>query len=268
MPDSESRIDRREETQKLQHALRAAGAIALKTFRGDIRSWFKSADSPVSEADIAVDRFLRAALARPGIGWMSEESEDDPSRLQARRLYIVDPIDGTRSYLAGRPDWSIAAALVEDGRPVAAAVFAPTHDEMFAAVAGGGAWLNGGPLRATAGSALQGARIAGPQRYLDRLAQVAPEIVRVPKIHSLALRLARVAQGQIDAGLASVHAHDWDLAAADLLVHEAGGVMTDASGKALVYNLHNPMHGALIAAGRDRHQAVLALVRDSWTHLA
>ncbi|KAB2875429.1 MAG: hypothetical protein F9K38_14685 [Pseudorhodoplanes sp.] len=133
---------------------------------------------------------------------------------------------------------------------------------------GGGAWLNGSPLRATAGSALQGARIAGPQRYLDRLAQVAPEIVRVPKIHSLALRLARVAQGQIDAGLASVHAHDWDLAAADLLVHEAGGVMTDASGKALVYNLHNPMHGALIAAGRDRHQAVLALVRDSWTHLA
>ncbi|MCQ3942441.1 MAG: 3'(2'),5'-bisphosphate nucleotidase CysQ [Alphaproteobacteria bacterium] len=263
MPGSEARIDPRDETQKLEHALRAAGAIALKFFRGNVRSWFKSEDSPVSEADIAVDRFLREVLARPDIGWLSEESEDDLSRLEARRLYIVDPIDGTRSYLAGRPDWSIAAALVEDGRPVAAAIFAPTDDEMFVATAGGGASLNGRPLHATPGSSLRGARIAGPQRYLDRLAQAAPDIVRAPKIHSLALRLARVAEGRIDAGLASVHAHDWDLAAADLLVHEAGGGMTDASGNALVYNLHNPMHGALIAAGRDRHQAVLALMGDS-----
>ena len=113
--------------QILAATLREAGAIALKTFQTPVKSWLKDQSSPVCEADIAVDNFLRERLAAPGsgCGWLSEETADDRSSRHARRLWIVDPIDGTRSYLAGRPDWAISAALVADGRPVLAGVFAP-----------------------------------------------------------------------------------------------------------------------------------------------
>jgi myo-inositol-1(or 4)-monophosphatase len=242
-------------------AVREAGQIALKYFRGSIRSWTKGHDSPVSEADIAVDEFLRARLSREGFGWLSEESQDDRTRLSAECLFIVDPIDGTRSYLAGREDWSIVAAVVDKGRPVAAAVYAPVDDELYLAASGQGATRNGSRIVTTGGSALAGARIAGPKSMLDRLTSIDPETIHEPKIHSLALRMTRVAEGRIDAAFASINAYDWDLAAADLLVHEAGGAMTNLTGEALVYNLHDPVHGAILAAGRDRHASMLDLVR-------
>jgi myo-inositol-1(or 4)-monophosphatase len=252
------------EARHLADVLREAAPIALKTFRGEIRSWTKAHNSPVSDADLAVDKFLREKLSRPDIGWLSEESVDDLARLNSERIYIVDPIDGTRSYLAGREDWSICAALIERGRPVAAAVYAPVLGDMYVASAGGGATRNDARIETTSGASLDGARIAGPQHHLERLVKTAPGIVPLPKIHSLALRLARVAGGQIDAAFASVNARDWDLAAADLLVHEASGAMTGVSGEPLVYNLHNPVHGALIAAGRARHDALISLVREHW----
>lgn len=268
MPASDAGGELVREGRRLADVLREAGAIALKTFRGEVRSWIKDHNSPVSDADIAVDSFLREALSRPGIGWLSEESADDGTRLDNERTYIVDPIDGTRSYLAGREDWSIAAALVERGRPVAAAIYAPALSEMYVASASGGSTRNGVPIEATRGASLEGARIAGPQHYLERIIKAAPGAIALPKIHSLALRLARVAGGQIDAAFASVNARDWDLAAADLLVHEAGGAMTGVSGEPLVYNLHNPVHGALIAAGRARHDTLIGLVRERWKHFS
>jgi myo-inositol-1(or 4)-monophosphatase len=242
-------------------ALREAGRIALKFFRGSIRSWTKGHDSPVSEADIAVDEFLREKLSRDGFGWLSEESQDDRTRLSSERLFIVDPIDGTRSFLAGRPDWSVVAAVVEKGRPVAAAVYVPADDDLYLAASGQGATRNGNRITASAGSGLAGARIAGPKKMLERLATIDPTAIQEPKIHSLALRMTRVAEGRIDAAFASVNAYDWDLAAADLLVHEAGGAMTNFAGEALVYNLHDPVHGAILAAGCDRHADMLDLMR-------
>jgi myo-inositol-1(or 4)-monophosphatase len=216
----------------------------------------------VSEADIAVDTFLRERLSRDGFGWLSEESQDDRTRLDAERLFIVDPIDGTRSYLAGHEDWSIVAAVVEKGRPVAAAVYVPVDDALYLAATGSGATCNGTPISASQGEALAEARIAGPKKFLERLSAIDPATIHEPKIHSLALRMTRVAEGRIDAAFASVHAYDWDLAAADLLVHEAGGVMTNLAGELLVYNLHDPVHGAVLAAGRARHAAMLSLVRN------
>ena len=114
-------------------------------------------------------------------------------------------------------------ALVEHGRPVLAALYAPVTDEMFLAARGAGATLNGAPIAATAARRSNDAKLAGPKRYLDRLAGLNPGILAQPKVHSLALRLARVAHGELDAAFASPGSHDWDLAAADLLVHEAGG---------------------------------------------
>ncbi len=262
MPVSEPQTNSIALAEELGEALREAGPIALRTFRSELKSWTKHGNSPVSEADIAVDEFLRQRLSRSGFGWLSEESQDDRTRLGAERLFIVDPIDGTRSYIAGLPDWSIVAAVVENGRPIAAGVFAPVDDELFLAARGAGATRNGQPIGASKGETLAQARVAGPKKFLDRLSAIDPDTLHEPKIHSLALRMTRVAEGRIDAAFASIHAYDWDLAAADLLVHEAGGAMTNLAGELLVYNLHDPVHGAVLAAGRARHASMLNLVRN------
>jgi myo-inositol-1(or 4)-monophosphatase len=250
----------------LARTMREAGALARRTFQQPLRSWTKAHNSPVSEADIAVDELLRARLTAllPDCAWLSEESSDDLARLKSGRLWIVDPIDGTRAYIAGRADWSISVALVEDGRPIAASIFAPVEDSLFLAGAGRGATRNGQPIAASAGAAIAQARAAGPKPFLDRLAALAPDVAAEPKIHSLALRLARVAQGRLDIAFASADSHDWDLAAADLLVHEAGGALTTLQGQTLNYNRADPTHGALVAAGRERHRTLVeaALTQD------
>jgi myo-inositol-1(or 4)-monophosphatase len=256
------RVDHNRQTLRLAEAVRAAGEVALKTFRAPLRSWTKGKDSPVCEADIAANDLLHERLAGDGIAWLSEESLDDPRRLSARRVWVIDPIDGTRAYLAGLPNWTIAAALVEDGRPVAGAIFAPVTDELFTATAGLGAFRNGSAIATTGGDALDGARFGGPRGYLERLQKARPEIVAMPRIHSLALRFARVAQGALDAALASRNSNDWDLAAADLLVHEAGGLLTTFAGRVLTYNQAVPMHEALVASGRDRHRRLIGFVNE------
>jgi myo-inositol-1(or 4)-monophosphatase len=253
-----------EAATRLAACVREAGALALSMFGAPLKSWTKGASSPVCEADIAVDRLLRERLSAvaPAIGWLSEESTDDQSRLKARQVWIVDPIDGTRAYIAGLSDWAVSAALVEDGRAIAACLFAPVTDEFFLAAAGGGASLNGGAIAAAPGAELADMRIAGPKNFLQRMADNAPPFTVVPRIHSLALRLARVAQGTIDAAIAGGSSYDWDLAAADLLVHEAGGALTRFGGEPLIYNRPEPRHGMLVAAGRGRHAALLRLLED------
>jgi myo-inositol-1(or 4)-monophosphatase len=263
LPVAEFEDDRSRYREQLVSAVREAGELALARFRGPLKIWNKDNYSPVSEVDIAVNEFLQERLRDPAgqIGWLSEETEDDPERMQARRVWIIDPIDGTRAYISGLADWSVATALVEDGRPIVAALFAPVEDEMFVAVAGKGATLNDVPIRTTDGG-LDGACVAAPAGYQKRLKTFEPGLVAHPKIHSLALRIAYVAQGAIDAAFASGNAHDWDLAAADLLVHEAGGALTTFARESLIYNKPQPVHPPLVAAGRQRHAALTALVQE------
>ena len=147
MPASELLRDR----ERLATAVKEAGAVAHRFFRGPLKSWTKGeGDSPVSEADIASNDLLRRHLVEAGDGWLSEESENDPTRLAARRVWVVDPIDGTRAFIAGREDWSVSVALVVDGRPTVAALFAPATDELFLATVGGGATRNGSAIRRSA----------------------------------------------------------------------------------------------------------------------
>ena len=263
MPVADFSDERARYAEQLVAAVREAGQLALGKFRAPLKTWNKDNYSPVSEADIAVNEFLQERLRDPDgkIGWLSEETEDDPERLQARRVWIIDPIDGTRAFIGGLTDWSIATAMVEDGRPIVAVLFAPVENEMFVAVAGRGAMLNDSPIHTSDGS-VDGARIAGPAGYQRRLQTIAPPFQAHQKIHSLALRFARVAHGAIDAAFSSGNAHDWDLAAADLLVHEAGGALTTFAGKTVTYNKAQPTHPPLVAAGPDRHAALIALVQD------
>ena len=155
--------------EELAAIVREAGAIAETTFRGTFKHWTKGAGSPVTEADIAIDRFLRERLTRlaPDAGWLSEETEDGSARLSAPRLWIVDPIDGTRAFVAGRTDWCVSVALVENGRPVAAAVFAPIEDGLYLAIAGEGATRDGTPIAASRDKGFERARVAGPKPLIE-----------------------------------------------------------------------------------------------------
>ena len=257
--------DRATLSKALEAVMREVTRASSPASRGEFKRWTKGHDhSPVSEGDIAVNDLLRARLPAlaPAAGWLSEETEDHLPDRDMPSAWIVDPIDGTRAYIAGLPDWTISVALVEDGRPALAAVYAPVTEEMFLAVRGAGARLNGAPIAVSNGGTLAGAKLAGPKRYLERLSGIAPDIRAQPKVHSLALRLARVAHGELDAAFASPGSNDWDLAAADLLVHEAGGAMTDFAGRPLRYNRPHVVHGALVAAGPARHGALIDLVRD------
>jgi myo-inositol-1(or 4)-monophosphatase len=257
-------VDLQQEAARLAASVRDAGQLALSMFGQPIRNWTKLESSPVSEADIAVDRLLHERLANEaaGIGWLSEESIDDPVRLDAQYLWIVDPIDGTRAYLAGGSDWSVSVALVENGRPIAACLYAPVSEQFFMAIAGRGATCNGIPIAATSGSALAGSRITGPRKLVDRLSAQDPSFAVIPRVRSLALRLTQVANGDCEIAIAGPNSHDWDLAAADLLVHEAGGVLAPVGGGTVVYNRPVPRHGTLIAAGRDRYAAFAELFGD------
>ena len=253
------------EAKQLAAAVREAGLLALSMFGKPIKNWTKGPTlSPVSEADIAADNLLRARLSvlNPNIAWLSEESVDDPARLDARAIWIVDPIDGTRAYIGGLPDWAVSAALVKDGRPIVACLYAPALDEFFAARIGSGATLNGVRIAASGGTEIAHSRIAGPRKLMDRLETFAPPFAVMPRVRSLALRLTRVAQGIFDAAIAGGNSHDWDLAAADLLVHEAGGTLTPVGGGTVTYNHPVPRHGMLVAAGRDRHAALMKLLGD------
>jgi myo-inositol-1(or 4)-monophosphatase len=254
--------ERAEIAAALAQAVRDAGDLALTTFNSALKHWTKGKDSPVSEADIAIDHLLRERLLKiaPDAGWLSEESDDDRSRLDKPRVWVVDPIDGTRAYIAGLVDWTISAALVESGRPVIAALFAPAENEFFSAVVEEGATCNGQRLQASDGDSLDGARISGPRQITEQLTAIVPSVMALPRVHSLALRFARVAQGRLDAALSGANSHDWDLAAADLLVHEAAGVLTTFAGERILYNRVEPIHGPLLAAGRSRHRVLRDLL--------
>jgi myo-inositol-1(or 4)-monophosphatase len=243
----------------LKDTVREAGALALSLFRTELKNWTKGASSPVSEADIRVNDLIESRLrsATPDYGWLSEESVDDGQRLGKRLVWIVDPIDGTRGYLAGREDWCVSVALVENASPVLAAVFAPASDEFFFAVRGQRATLNDVPMHTIAGTELDFSRVAGPKPLVEQLGEPSGEITLHPRIASLALRLCRVAQGKLDAAFAGGQSRDWDLAAANLIVQEANGSMTELSGDPILYNRREVTHGVLVAAGRERHARIV-----------
>jgi myo-inositol-1(or 4)-monophosphatase len=249
------RIDAAAARDRLIDAAREAGAIALKFFRAGERTSarvdYKAGGSPVTEADHAVDAFLHARLgaAFAGAGWLSEETEDDSRRLSCASVVIVDPIDGTRAFLSGDPRWAVSIALVVAGRPVAGVVHAPALDETYAAARACGAALNGAAIKVSGLPTLAQARIAGPKPMVESIARAADVSFDLrPKIPSLAYRMALVASGAVDLALASEKSHDWDIAAVDLLLEEAGGRLVEATGGPLRYNKAETRHGVLFGA--------------------
>ncbi len=244
-------------------AVAAAGALAMRRFGQEQRVWQKGRAHRVCEADLEVDALLHGRLlgARSAYGWLSEETEDDRTRLSSPRTWVVDPIDGTHSYLNGLPEFAVAVALVEAGRPIAAAVFNPAKTEMFEATWGGGARLNGAPIKVSA--------VADPARFSLLVSRSEcredgwPERFPSGTVHpisSIAYKLALVAAGRYDATGSAWPKSDWDLAAGDLLVSEAGGRVTTMRGQSLPYNRPKPRHPTCLAANPALHTALVAHV--------
>ena len=258
--------DNSADTELLVAQLRKAGEIARHYYGGTYKTWHKSRGNPVTDADIEIDRFLKTSLgaARPDYGWLSEETADDAIRLSRARIFVVDPIDGTYGFLKHRPHFTIVAAVVENGRPVAGAIYNPISEEMFEAVKDRGARKNGGVIQISTRSGFDGARILAERKVMEpaRWASPWPESLTSETRASAAYRMALVAAGEFDAMISLSPKSDWDVAAGDLLVHEAGGRVTTNEDDLLIYNRERPVHGSVICAGPQLHARILARLHD------
>lgn len=245
----------------LRAGIAAAGDLALRHFRTGGEHWFKAPGQVVTAADVEIDRLLHGSLigAFPDDAWLSEERADDLTRLQRRRVWMVDPIDGTRALADGLPEFAISVALLVDGAPVLGIVANPATGEWFEAERGCGAWQGGARLRVSTRERLEGARLLSSRTEMRRRNWPAlmPEAA-FTELSSLAYKLTLVAAGRFDGLISRRPSHDWDLAAARLLIDEAGGLLTTADGADLALNQPEPRHRGLAAAGTPAlHRALV-----------
>ena len=241
---------------------REAGALSLDWLRKGAETWEKSPDNPVTEADIAVNDLIAKRLrsARPEYGWLSEETKDNPGDRAQQRTWVVDPIDGTRAFILGEPYFSISIALLDGKKPVVAALYNPMSNEMFAATDGGGATLNGEGIRAMPTCSLEGCgMIVRPEIHARLRHHPDWPVTRVltPIPSSIAYRIALVAAGRWDAAIGLQNTNDWDIAAAVLVLEEAGGIATDGEGRPFVFNQAVTRHPGVVAAGAGLHPLLM-----------
>lgn len=239
-------------------AIQEAAALAFASWRDgaapDAKVWEKSKDNPVSDIDIAVDALLTTRLRAilPEAAWLSEETIDDLSRLDARLLWLVDPIDGTRDYVRGRSGWCVSVALVADGLPVFAVMAAPAQDKIWIAASGEGVICNGTLLSGSIRQDFSGARVPA-----DDLPRVDSDLVTVDKPNSIAMRMTMVACDRADLVATLRWGNEWDIAAAHLVAQEAGGIVTDALGQTITYNKRVPLDFGLICCAPGIHKAAV-----------
>jgi myo-inositol-1(or 4)-monophosphatase len=248
----------------IEEAVKAAGNQALAQFRDGIKGWRKPDGTPVSDADLAVNRLLadRLLTARPTYGWLSEETSDELGVRHGALTYLVDPIDGTRAFLGGGDDWCVGVALLARNRPITAAILQPVTGALYSAAAGLGATLNGERIHVSGRRELAGAHLIAHSGLgkPERWAVPWPK-VRYGMTFAMLLRLCRVADGSFDGMVALGRKSDWDVAAGDLIVSEAGGLVTDLSGAPLTYGGPGMSQNGVIAAGPALMQQMIPLGR-------
>lgn len=252
--------DYADDLELIRNAVRAAGELALSEREAGLTIWSKSGGSPVTSADLAVDTLLRDRLltARPDYGWLSEETADTTERLTKRRIFVVDPIDGTVAYMKDKPWWCIPIAVVEDSRPVAAVIHAPMLNETFVATLGGGATLNGRPISPSDTTDLDDASVLADARLMEGPLWPEPwPPMRYEKRNALAYRMALVAAGAFDAAIALTPKWDWDVCAGALIAEEAGAKVSDHHGRPWRFNQPDPRQTSLICAAPGLHPLIL-----------
>lgn len=246
-------------------AARLAGRVAMRHFRRPLLVEYKTSDQPVTRADLDADEVLREHLlhARPDYGWLSEETPDGPDRMDRRRVWIVDPIDGTRSFIAGRPEVAVSIGLAEDGEVVAGIVFNPATDELFHALLGQGAHVDVGGaaarrLRVSAQDGTEGVTVLASRSEIRAGDfRAAPPSWQVQPLGSTAYKLARVAAGAADVFVSRGPKSEWDVCAGTLLVAEAGGRTTDVTGGTARFNRATPLMQGIVATNGALHDGAL-----------
>lgn len=249
-----------DDLELIRDAVLAAGELALSEREAGLKIWSKSGGSPVTSADLAVDALLRDRLltARPDYGWLSEETADSTERLSKRRIFVVDPIDGTVAFMKDRPWWCIPIAVVEDGRPVAAVIHAPMLNETFVATLGGGATLNGRAIAASDTTDLDDASVLADARLMEGPHWPEPwPPMRYEKRNALAYRMALVAAGAFDAAIALTPKWDWDVCAGALIAEEAGARVSDHHGGQWRFNQPDPRQTSLICSAPALHPLIV-----------
>lgn len=236
---------------RIHRGLEAAGSILSEFEPGDVAVRFKQGDDPVTEADKRVDAALREILPQAGEGWLSEETADSEDRLACADVWIVDPLDGTREFVSGIPEWCVSIGFVRDGRPVAGGIFNPVTGEKVVGAQGLGVTLNGSPCAPTDRAALDGARVTASRSEVkrgewERFADAPFEVI---PCGSVAYKLGLVASGSCDATWTLVPKHEWDVAAGVALVLAAGGHVFTIDGSTVSFNRPRPKLAGLIATG-------------------
>jgi myo-inositol-1(or 4)-monophosphatase len=260
LPDASA--DLRADLDLAVEVAREAGQLSLEWLEKGAKSWDKSPGNVVTEADIAVNDLIASRLraARPDYGWLSEETKDNPADRCQRRVWVIDPIDGTKAFVKGEPGFCISIARLEGPRPVVGALFNPLTNEMLAAAEGRGATLNGDPIRAMPTCSVGGCGMILRPEIHDRLKAHPgwPEIrILKPMPNSIAYRIALVAAGRWDAAIGLQRTNDWDIAAAVLILEEAGGIATDGNGQAFAFNQEVTKHLGVVAAGAVLHPLIM-----------
>lgn len=246
-------------------AARSAGELVMRFFGSGSEVTYKSPNQPVTEADLAADRTLREILSadRPDYGWLSEETADSPDRLARDRVWVVDPIDGTRSFVDGVPEFAISIGLAEGDRALVGVVYNPASGDLYHAVLGGGAFRNGERVVAAAGvRGQQGVLLAS--RSEIRRGDLAPleDEWEVRPWGSTACKMVRVAAGEAQAFVSRGPKAEWDVCAAALIVAEAGGEATDMFGEPFRYNQADPLRRGVVAASPAAHARLVDRVRS------
>ena len=252
------------DAELLNHAVREAGALALSYFGKPHKHWVKADHSILTEADLAVNDYLHKTLmgARPRYGWLSEESPDDLSRTAKQMCWVLDPIDGTRSFHLGRNEWCIACALVDGESVELSAIYQPTLDKFFSAARGQGSTCNGTTMVTQSGNTLEGARLAGNPSAFKKLAPsgvARMDMAFTPQI----LRLCMLAENRADIVVAFGPKNDWDVAAGVLLATEVGAKVTTEAGTTMKFNQTQPHQQGLVAAHPQRHALMMKLLEQS-----
>jgi len=250
----------------LSRAAQEAGQIALRYFRQNPKVWMKAGNSLVSEADLEVDAYLKRELLglRPDYGWLSEETGDERGKRLFGRFFVVDPVDGTRGFIEQKTEWCISIAIVEDGRPIAGVLECPARSEHFLAQTGKPALLNGEPVRIAPPGLRSRRRVSCRQSMISRLpVSFVQSVTLETDISSLAYHLALLSSGQLDAVFIRPGCHDWDIAAADIILQQSGGMLTGITGQPVVYNRPPFCHGFLLASGNESFQNMLNVVRET-----
>jgi myo-inositol-1(or 4)-monophosphatase len=235
---------------RIEEALERARAAFQRFTPGEIEARHKQGDDPVTEADTTVDTLLRELLPRNGDGWLSEETRDDLVRLEKRRVWVVDPLDGTREFVSGIPEWCVSIGLVVDGEPVAGGICNPVTGETIVGARGAGVTLNGRPAGVTERSRLAGARVVASRSEVKRgeWQGYREDLFEIRPMGSVAYKLGLVAAGLVDATWTLTPKHEWDVAAGVALVLAAGGAIVTGAPEETRFNRPRPRLTRLIAA--------------------